>query len=296
MNPVVFSLNGHQRIADALAGLPGASRGELALRQFPDGESYVRVLSAVAGQQAIILCGLENPDAKFLPLAFLARVLREQGAASIGLVAPYLAYMRQDKRFHPGEALTSRHFADLLGEHVDWLVTVDPHLHRYHVMGEVYRIPAQALHAAPLLADWCGQVRNAFLVGPDAESEQWVAALAEAANLPYVIASKVRHGDRDVVISLPDCTHLAGRTPLLVDDVISSGTTMRVTLELLAARGFSGMRIACVHALLADGVAAMLERAGAVELVSANTIVHASNRIDAGPLVAGAVAGLLSAR
>jgi len=284
----VFNVNGHDGIVSALQSLP-ATRGECVVRHFPDGESYVRVLSDVVGQHAVIICGLEYPDEKCLPLLFLSRALRERGAVSVGLVAPYLSYMRQDKRFHEGEALTSKHFARLLSDHLDWLVTIDPHLHRYHAMHEVYTIPAQALHAAPLLAGWCHTLGDAFLVGPDAESEQWVKALAEPAGLPYVIASKQRHGDRDVVISLPDTTHLAGKTPVLIDDVISSGMTMRVTLGVLRERGFSGMRVACVHALLAEGAEQGLRDAGAAELVSVNTIVHASNHIDAGELVAQAV-------
>jgi ribose-phosphate pyrophosphokinase len=285
----LFAINGHEQIMHALLQQLPAQRGECSVRRFPDGESYVRVLSDVAGQHAIIVCGLEYPDEKCLPLLFLARALREQGAASVGLVSPYLAYMRQDKRFHDGEALTSKHFAQLVSSHVDWLITVDPHLHRYHAMSDVYAIPAQALHAAPLLSAWCQTLGDAFLIGPDAESEQWVSALAAPAGLPYVIASKIRHGDREVEITLPDTAHLAGKTPVLIDDVIASGMTMRVALQLLAQRGFSGMRIACVHALLAEGAEAALMQAGAEELVSVNTIVHASNRIDAGDLIAAAV-------
>ena len=66
-----------------------------------------------------------------LPLIFAAATARELAAAKIGLVAPYLAYMRQDRRFNPGEAVTSRQVAGLLSSAFDWLVTVDPHLHRY---------------------------------------------------------------------------------------------------------------------------------------------------------------------
>lgn len=294
MTITVFNLGVHAGIEQALCDTLGAERGALAHRRFPDGEEYLRVLSPLAGHTAIILCGLDRPADRFLALCFLSRLLREQGAVSVGLVTPYLAYMRQDKRFNEGEALTSKHFADLLAEHVDWLVTVDPHLHRYHAMSDVYRIPALVVHAAPTLARWCRDLQQAFLIGPDAESEQWVSAMAEAADLPYVIAAKVRHGDRSVSITLPETAHLAGRTPVLVDDVVSSGMTMRMTLQELAGRGFTGMRIACVHALFAEGSDAMLQAAGAGQIASTNTIVHTSNGIDIGPLIAGAVQDFLN--
>lgn len=293
MKRQVFNLGGHEGIARALMARLGATAGELSVRHFPDGESYVRVLSDVQGSIAIILCPLDHPDDKFLTLAFLSRVLREQGAVSVGLVAPYLAYMRQDKRFHEGEALTCRHFADLVAEHFDWLATVDPHLHRYHAMGEVYRIPTRVVHATPVIAAWCRGLGNAFLVGPDAESEQWVSSIAAVAGLPYVIGEKTRHGDREVEIVFPDTAALAGKIPLLVDDVVSSGMTLRVTLESLARRGFREARIACVHALFAEGSDRMLAEAGAVGIVSVNTILHASNCLDVGPLLAGAVAELV---
>jgi ribose-phosphate pyrophosphokinase len=122
-----------------------------------------------------VLCTLHEPNPRFLPLAFITDTLRELGAASVGLVAPYLAYMRQDARFEPGEAITSTSFARLVSRQFDWLVTVDPHLHRWHALADLYAIPAVALQAAPLLAAWIrANVGDAVLIGPDEESEQWV--------------------------------------------------------------------------------------------------------------------------
>ena len=101
-----------------------------------------------------LVCTLDRPDAKMLPLLFAAAAARELGASQVGLVAPYLAYMRQDRRFKPGEAVTSREFARLLSGAFDWLVTVDPHLHRYASLAEIYRIPTRVVHAAPLISQW----------------------------------------------------------------------------------------------------------------------------------------------
>ena len=89
-------------------------------------------------------------------LLFAADAARQLGARKVGLVAPYLCYMRQDRSFKPGEAVTSRSFAALLSRACDWLVTVDPHLHRYKSLSEIYAIPARALHAGPAIADWIG--------------------------------------------------------------------------------------------------------------------------------------------
>ena len=95
--------------------------------------------------------------------------------------------MRQDKRFHPGEAITSSAFGKLLSSSFDWLVTLDPHLHRRTSMSEVYSIPVGVCHAAPKLSAWIrAHAPNALIVGPDVESEQWVSAVAADAEVPSV--------------------------------------------------------------------------------------------------------------
>src|SRR3546814_4419746 len=114
MTMMLFPMPGNERMTNAIAERVGCSVGKLALRRFPDGESYIRLHSAVAGCDAAVVCTLARPDDQFLQLLFAARLLRESGARSVQLVAPYLAYMRQDRRFHDGEALTSRQFAQLL--------------------------------------------------------------------------------------------------------------------------------------------------------------------------------------
>ena len=111
--------------------------------------------------------------------------------------------MRQDRRFKPGEAITSRQTAELLSNAFDWLVTVDPHLHRYGSLSEIYRIPTHVVHATPLISKWIREhVANPLIIGPDSESEQWVSAVANDAGSPYSVLEKVRRGDRDVEISV----------------------------------------------------------------------------------------------
>src|SRR5690606_27816096 len=142
MKPVVFSLESELPLFTPLCQALAAEAGVLHCRRFPDGESYLRIDSPVTGRDCVVLASLANPDARYLPLVFLAATLKELGAHTVGLVAPYLCYMRQDTRFREGEAVTSRLFARRLSEEVDWLVTVDPHLHRYRRLDEIYSIPA----------------------------------------------------------------------------------------------------------------------------------------------------------
>ncbi len=261
-----------------------------ALRHFPDGESYVRIDAPVADREVILLCTLDRPDDKLLSLLFAAGTAKELGAVRVGLVAPYLAYMRQDRRFQAGEAVTSVHFARLLSASVDWLVTVDPHLHRRSGLDEIYSIPARVVHAAPIVSAWILQhVAAPVLVGPDAESEQWVAAVADAVGAPYVVLRKIRRGDREVEVSVPEVERWRARTPVLVDDIISTARTMTETVGHLKRVGLAPPVCIGVHAVFAGTAHADLAAAGAARIVTCNTIAHESNTIDVSDPLAEAV-------
>jgi ribose-phosphate pyrophosphokinase len=249
---IILPLPGNETLAGSLARTGGWDLGRLEVRTFPDGESYVRLAADVAGRSVYLVCTLADPDPQLLRLFFTADAARSLGARAVILVAPYLAYMRQDRSFKAGEAITSRTFARLLSTSFDRLVTVDPHLHRYPALSALYDIPADTLHAAPLLADWiAASVNEPLLIGPDQESEQWVSAIATRISAPHAVLSKVRRGDRSVEIKLPDLSRWQGRRPVLVDDIVSSGHTLVEAAKLLSSQGLSRPTCAVVHGLFA---------------------------------------------
>jgi ribose-phosphate pyrophosphokinase len=281
MTPILFSLEGGHPLSVSLSEGLKAQEIVVNWHRFPDGESYIRIESDVTGRDCLILASLVDPDTKFLPLCFMATTLREMGARSVGLVAPYLCYMRQDKRFLEGEAITSRVFAALISAQVDWLVTVDPHLHRYHDLDEIYDIPNQVVHGAPLLAEWLGERdETMLLVGPDAESEQWVAAIGDQSGSEYVVGEKHRRGDRDVEVILPDISGHSEKTAVIVDDVISSGQTLLKCIEAVRAQGISRVYCAAIHGIFADNSDEMLMKSGLDRLITCNSIDHPSNAVD----------------
>lgn len=290
----MLPLPGNTALATTLAAQLGIELGTLTLHAFPDKESYVRIDTPVIGREVILICTLDRPDEKFLPLAFTAATAKQLGAARVGLIAPYLGYLRQDKRFKNGEGITSQIFGSLLSRAVDWIVTVDPHLHRYHALSEIYSIPCHVAHAAPLLAQWIQARINApLLIGPDSESAQWVAAVAAAADAPYVVLEKTRYGERDVRISVPQVERWRTRTPVLVDDIISTGRTLIETIAHLRRAGLPAPVCVGIHAVMAGTAYTDLIAAGAAEVATCNTIAHASNAIDVTPLLADALRALI---
>jgi ribose-phosphate pyrophosphokinase len=289
----VVPLPGNERLAGEVARALGVEVLLLQTRSFPDGETYVRIDDVRPGEEVVVVATLARPDEKLLPLAFVADAVRDLGAARVGLVAPYLAYLRQDARFLPGEAVTSRTFARLLSSSFDWLVTVDPHLHRYASLDEIYAIPSRVVAAAPHLAAWIGaHVRDPLVVGPDAESEQWAAEIARRAGAPHVVLVKRRRGDRDVEVDVPDLSRFRGRTPVLVDDIVSTAHTMIEAVRGLRAAGFASPACAAVHAIFAAGALEELRAAGAGLVVTCDTIVHPTNAIGLAEDLAAAVAAM----
>ena len=290
MNTIILALPGAERLAESLAQQLHCPASTVEAHRFPDGEVVVRLRTAVAGQRVLLVGHLDRPDDKTLALVFAADAARELGALQVGLVAPYLPYMRQDDRFRPGEAITSRSYARLLSATLDWLVTVDPHLHRWPSLDAIYSIRTQVVAAAPALADWVRrEVPQPILVGPDSESEQWVADVAQRVGAPYVVMSKERRGDRDVHVRLPQGVPHEGRTPVLVDDIVSSGHTMAAAAHVLRGAGWGRPLCVGVHALLDASALDMLHRAGIARVVSCDTVPHPTNAIATAALLAEGV-------
>lgn len=293
----LYAMPGNEAFSALLARHSGQPRHELHLHRFPDGESLLRVEPPAEHVDAVIVCTLDRPDPKLLPLLMAAATVRELGARRVGLIAPYLAYMRQDTRFHPGEAVSARIVGQLLGSAFDWLITVDPHLHRYRTLDEAYPLDARVIHAAPRVAAWIrSHVESPLIIGPDGESAQWVNDVASALGAPCVVASKDRHGDREVQVHLPGIEPWADHTPVLLDDIISSGHTMIETLHGLDGKRMREPVCIGVHGIFADAAMEQLRAAGAGRIVTSNTIAGETAAIDISEDVALLMGELIHSR
>ncbi|WP_290790519.1 ribose-phosphate diphosphokinase [Halomonas sp.] len=279
-----------------LAEACGFSAREVERHRFPDHELKLTLPFAKAGdfpETLVIYRSLDRPNDKLVELLLLARHARQQGVVRLILVAPYLAYMRQDIAFHAGEVVSQTIVGNFLAELFDAVVTVDPHLHRIERLDQAIPIAdAIALSGAPRLAELIVEKRpGALLLGPDDEALQWVAQAAERTGLDYATCRKVRHGDRHVEIHLPD-TPLAGRAVVLMDDVASSGHTVARAAEALLTAGAASVDVALTHALFAGDALEVIRSAGVGEVWSTDCIAHESNAIPMAPVLAEALAAL----
>lgn len=291
--PALLYFDDETDAALRLARAAGLTPMAIERHRFPDGELKLRLPPALPGRVAM-LRSLARPNEKLVELLLAARTARELGARHLTLVAPYLAYMRQDMAFRTGEAVSQRIIGPFLASMFDAIVTVDPHLHRIATLAEAVPVhQARVLSGAPLLGDWIARQRDRpLLLGPDGESAQWVAQAAAHHGLDHAVCQKVRHGDKAVDIVLPPVT-VRGRAVVLLDDVASSGRTVARAAQLLCAAGVASVDVAVTHALFADDALQVIQAAGVAHVWSTDCIAHPSNVVSVAPLLAAALQSLL---
>lgn len=279
--PIVFSLFDFDTIAQTLSKTGHYELGKLVQHQFPDEETVIKIDSDVAGCQVLFITSLDKPNMKLAPLLFAAETVRSLGANKVILIAPYLAYMRQDKVFEAGQGITSKYFAKLISQYFDGLITIDPHLHRWSTLSAIYDIPTKVLHAADNIAQWIHKnIQKPILIGPDMESMQWVKDIASKAHAPFVILEKIRRGDNEIEVSIPHIERYQDSTPILIDDIISTGMTMIETVKHLQLQKMPPPVCIGVHAIFAGDAYHQLLGSGVERVITCNTIQHSSNQID----------------
>jgi ribose-phosphate pyrophosphokinase len=129
-------------------------------------------------------------------------------------------------------------------------------------------------------------------MGPDEESAQWAAAIAQRVGCPWIVLRKDRRGDRDVAVSVPDIAAWPGRTPVLVDDIVSTARTMAAAAHRLRELGAAPPVCIGVHALFCGDALPTLRAAGPRLIVTCNTIRPETNAIDVTGEIAQAAANV----
>lgn len=288
--PLILGFPDSQALTQDVAQATGLPHACVEVRRFPDGESYVRLPETLPAH-VILVRSLADANNRLLELLFAAKTARANGVKRLSLIAPYLCYMRQDSLFRRGEAMSQRIVGELLAEHVDDLLSIDPHLHRTPVLSDAMPVKnTVTLTATGLIGEFLSRELPAapIIIGPDAESEQWACQVAAAENLTYAVAKKVRYGDRDVRVELP-ALDVQDRIIVIIDDICSSGETLAQAAQQLTGRGAQHIHAAVTHALMDDAAMQVLADAGIAPVWSTNTNTHATNAIGVAPVISQAI-------
>lgn len=289
----IYSFPAYRAQSDKLAQALQLPCLNIKVHHFPDKESLVTLPEQVA-EHAVFCLSLDFPNNKLVELLLAVKTARQQGVKRISLIAPYLSYMRQDKSFHPVEAISQQIIGHWLGELFDDLITVDPHLHRIHSLDEVIPDTNTIVTTA---APWLGRFveslnQDVILLGPDEESLQWVEQVASVSGARFAVATKTRYSDTHVEIHLPDID-FKDQHIIQVDDVLSSGHTLARAAELLYKKGAAQVDVLVTHALFGEHALQTLKESGIKNTYSTDSIPHPSNCIALTELLAEKVSMLI---
>jgi ribose-phosphate pyrophosphokinase len=259
-------------------------------RRFPDGELYLRYNASPAGKRVIIVQSMHPvPNETFMEALWAAHSARQLGAKQVWLVATYLAYMRQDKAFHPGEAVSARIMSRLVDGAFDRIYAVDPHLHRIRRLQDIFKAKAVRLTANDALAAYIDRTHpKALIIGPDWESYQWAQVIAEKIRHQAVMLKKKRYTSRKVRIKVKADVSFRGRDVVIIDDIISTGRTMIEPIKQLKRLGARRITCMTIHGVFAEGALQKLQRMGA-RVVSTNSMPSPVAKIDLSGTIADAL-------
>ncbi|MFH1276504.1 MAG: ribose-phosphate diphosphokinase [Candidatus Woesearchaeota archaeon] len=274
-------------IAKNLAKHLKAKYSPLTITSFPDGDIYLKFNTDVKNKKVIIVQSLQPfSNISLLDIVFAAETAKDLGAKKVILVAPYLSYMRQDKRFNSGECISSRVMAKLLNNSVDKLITVDPHIHRYKSLKDIFKIPAKNLTANHLIAEYIKKhFKDQVIIGPDWESYQWAEQIANDIHVGVTVLEKTRFSARKVKVKMINTIPIKGKNVVIVDDIISTGHTVAEAAKQAIKMGAKSVTAVGVHGLFVENAIQKLKKVGVTKIVTTNCIEHPTNGIDITPLL-----------
>ena len=284
---IITSLGNSQGIAKKLAKKLKCKYSETTVSCFPDGDLYLKFNTNLKKKKLVIVQSFQpHSDMSLFDIVFAAETAKDLGAKKVILVAPYLGYMRQDKRFNAGECISSRVMAKLLNGCIDKLITIDPHIHRYKSLKDIFTIPTKMLTANLLIADYIKKkFKNEIIIGPDWESYQWVECIAKHIHVSATVLKKTRFSSRHVEVKMVKPVPIKGKNVVIVDDIISTGHTIVEAAKQARKMGAKTVSAIGVHGLFVENGMEKLKKAELKKIISTNCIEHKTNQIDVTPLL-----------
>ncbi|MFW9830567.1 MAG: ribose-phosphate diphosphokinase [Candidatus Thorarchaeota archaeon] len=263
------------------------------VKQFPDGETYVRFLDEVAKEDVVIIQSLgHRPNDYLIELFLMLDALKDLKTKRIVTILPYFAYARQDERFKPGEAISLKTISRLIeAAGADYIFTIDSHRHRVVDQDELTTVPLADLTAMAELAHYMNskyELKNPAIVGPDTEAGAWAKIAADALSVDYDALEKKRFDAQTVEIK-PRSLDLEGRDVLIVDDIISTGNTIIKAIGVLKNNGARDIYVACTHPLLVLNALSRIYQAGALDVVGTDTVSSTISLVSVAPVITKAI-------
>ncbi|HEY8601765.1 MAG TPA: ribose-phosphate pyrophosphokinase [Thermomicrobiales bacterium] len=268
----VFTGNGNPALAEAIMRFLGAPLGRATVGRFKNGETRVKLDENVRGSDVFVIQSMQAPvNEHLMEMLIMIDAVRRSSASRITAVIPYYGYARQEKKSSGREPISAKLVANLLvTAGADRILTID--LHSPAIEG-FFDIPVDHLRAAPLLTDFfrLQEMENVVVVSPDAggvgRAEDFRIRIG--ADLA-IIAKKRAEADRPEVIEMVG--DVAGKTVIVVDDMISTGSTLVEATATLRSRGAEAIYACAIHPLFADGAGRKMREAGIARAIVTDTV------------------------
>lgn len=271
------------RVADELRARMMAIESKI----FPDGESYLRFAEEFSDQDLVVIKScFPQQDKRLVELLFILDAAKELGAKRTIAVVPYLAYARQDKRFRPGEVVSNSSVGKLLGAvGADLLVTVD--VHQKESLKN-YQTRTVNVSAMPLLAEHLKGMRlsQPYILAPDKGASAHAQLVASILRTDYAYFEKQRDRVTGQIVTSERDLKLDGRDAVILDDIISTGTTIANVAKIAQKCGAQKIIAACTHALLVGDALETMKRGGVTEVIGTDTISSLVSRVSVAPAIA----------
>ena len=259
-----------QELAYRVSKLTGYKLLRTEFKRFPDGELYIRVPDneAIKDEDVIFIQSQRNQNDAVVESILMSDIFRDEGARSITLVAPYLAYTRQDKKFNPGEPISIRVLAKVYSQLFDKVITINPH--ETHIKS-FFEVPFICGSAVKELASYVkDKLNDPVVLSPDTGAIELAKEAAEVIGCDYDYLEKTRISPTEIKIA-PKNLDVKDRDVLIVDDIISTGGTVATATKMLKEQGADKVVVACVHPLLIGDALNKLYTSGANEVIGTDT-------------------------
>jgi ribose-phosphate pyrophosphokinase len=268
----IFSGSANRPLAEAIAKYLKKPLGEVMLTRFPDGESFVKITEDVRGRDIFVIqptCSPQNDN--LMELLLFIDAAHRASADRITAVIPYYGYARQDRKDEGRVPISAKLVADMLkAAGVDRVVTV--HLHAHQVQG-FFDIPVDHLLPEPVFVKHFAGMHlpNLTVVSPDVGNVKTARRYAELLNGDLAIIDKERISGAEVRAGAV-IGNVAGRTILMVDDMITSGGTIAKAATLLKAVGAMDIYVAATHAVMCENAVIRLSESPIKSVTVTDTI------------------------
>ncbi|QTH60611.1 ribose-phosphate diphosphokinase [Corynebacterium hindlerae] len=283
-NLMLFSGRAHPELGEAVAEELGVELTPMTARDFANGEIFVRFEESVRGSDAFVIQSHTQPLNKWLmEQLIMIDALKRGSAKRITAILPFYPYARQDKKHRGREPISARLVADLLkAAGADRIVSVD--LHTDQIQG-FFDGPVDHMHAMPILTDYIKanySLDNICVVSPDAGrvkvAEKWANTLGDA---PLAFVHKTRSTEvANQVVANRVVGDVAGKTCVLLDDMIDTGGTIAGAVGVLREAGASDVIIACTHGVFSEPARERLSQCGAKEVITTDTLPQSTEGWD----------------